>query len=65
MPNCAHSKKQVMNGIISIFIDATPVTSMSALCVRRYAIMDMMWFILFMMMPTVFVEEEGMNHARH
>ena len=44
MPNSAPTKKQVMNGIISIFINARPVTWIgSALCARKSAMMDMMW----------------------
>jgi len=68
MPNCAHSKKPVLNSIISIFINARPVTwMMSALCVRRSAIMDMIWSIVVMMTTTVGVEsmDMEMNHARH
>ena len=67
MPNCAPTKKQVMNGIISIFMNARPVTFIgSALFVRRYAIMDMIWFIWVILTGTVIVEqEEEMNHARY
>ena len=66
MPNCAPTKKQVMKGIISIFMNARPVTWMRyALCVGRYAIMDMNWFIIVILTLPVIVEEEEMNHARY
>ena len=66
MPNCAPTKKQVMNGIISIFINARPVTLIgSAFCVRMSAIMDMNWIILDMINAIVVVVEEEEAHARH
>ena len=66
MPNCAPTNKQVINAIISIFITATPVARMiSALCVRKSAMMDMIWIILVMINTSVFVEEYGMTNARH
>ena len=67
MPNCAPTKKQVTNTIISIFMNARPVTSMFALCVRMSAIMDMNWFILVIKALTVIVEQEEVEvyHARH
>ena len=64
MPNCAPTKKQVMNSIISIFIDAIHVAFWSALCARRFAIMDMIWSIRVIMTTTVGVERKEMNHAR-
>ena len=54
-----------MKAIISIFINARPVTHMSVLCVRRSAIRDMMWFMRIMMTPTANVDIEEMNHARY
>ena len=55
-----------MNTIISIFIYARPVELIgSALCARKFAIRDMIWFILVMMTTTVIVEKEEMNHARY
>ena len=58
MPDCAPTYKQVMNAIISIFINATPVARMiSALCVKKSAIMDMIWIILVMITGSVGVEE--------
>ena len=65
MPNCAPTKKQVMKAIISIFINARPVTSIFALYARKSAIMDMNWFIIVILTGTVLVEEEEMNHARY
>ena len=65
MPNCAPTKKQMKEAIISIFMNARPVTHMSVLCVRRSAIRDMMWFMRIMITPIVFVEKEEMNHARY
>ena len=66
MPNCAHSKKPVMKAIISIFMDARPVAFLgSALCVKKSAMMDMMWFIVVMIDASVIVEQEDMTHARH
>ena len=65
MPNCAPTKKQVTNTIISIFMNARPVTSMFALCVRMSAIMDMNWFIMVILTTIVIVEKEEMNHARY
>ena len=66
MPNCAPTKKQVTNTIISIFMNARPVTSMFALCVRMSAIMDMNWFIIVILtVYTVNVDIEEMNHARY
>ena len=74
MPNCAPTKKQVTNAIISNFTYAIPVTSMSALCARRSAtaaIMDMIWniLVLFQMMsmsmePIVNVERKEMNQRQ-
>ena len=58
MPNRAPTNKQVMNAIISIFINATPVARMiSALCVRKSAMMDMIWIMLVMITGSVGVEE--------
>ena len=74
MPNCAPTQKQVMNATTSIFINAIPVTMWigSALSVRRYAMMDMIWNILdtgiwniWSMEPFVNVERQEMNHAMH
>ena len=57
-PNCAPTKKQVMKAIISIFMNARPVAwMMSASCVSRSAMMDMIWNILVMIDATVGVEE--------
>ena len=58
MPNRAPTNKQVMNDIISIFINATPVARMiSALCVRKSAMMDMIWIMLVIITSFVGVEE--------
>ena len=49
-------------------MNAIPVTSMSALCVRRSAtaIMDMIWNIVVIIMTTIVnVARKEMNHARH
>ena len=55
-----------MEAIISIFINAIPVALIgSALFVRRFAIMDMIWFIWVILTGTVGVEVEEMNHARY
>ena len=58
MPNCAPTKKQMEEFIISIFIDARPVTFGSALFVRRFAIRDMIWSIGVILTTTVGVEQE-------
>ena len=66
MPNCAPTRKQVMNTIISIFINARPVTRIgSALCARKSAMMDMNWNIVVMIDATVIVEEYMLTNARH
>ena len=66
MLNCAPTKKQVMNGIISIFINARPVTWIgSAFCARKSAMMDMNWNIVVILTTFVVVEKEEMNHARY
>ena len=65
MSNCAPTKKQVLKGIISIFINARPVTMGigSVLFVSRFAIMDMNWIILDMINASVIVED--IEHARY
>ena len=66
MPNCAPTKKQVMKAIISIFMNARPVTWIgSALCARKSAMMDMNWNIVVMIDATVIVEEYMLTNARH
>ena len=65
MSNCAPTKKQVVKGIISIFMHAIPVALRSALFARKSAIVDMIWLILLIETFTVIVEKEEMNHARY
>ena len=66
MPNCAPTKKRVIDTIISIFINARLVAlMMSALCARKSAMMDMNWNIVVMIDATVIVEEYMLTNARH
>ena len=56
-----------MKGIISIFMNARPVTMGigSVLFVSRSAIRDMIWFIIVILTTFANVEVEEMNFARY